>query len=83
MGNPDNNIHVKAMCGVVSAAISWMGDHFDAWVRALTFYGGAVLLVFSLVSVAMEIMIKWPAWKAWWLSRPRSARRIGRRDKDS
>lgn len=53
---------VKSMVG---AAAGWGGlfakslHWLDPWIRAISFYGGAILVVASIISVSIDIYRKW------------------------
>lgn len=53
---------LNALIGSAGGGISWIADQItwlDPAVRAISFYGGAILVIFSVISVGMDIRRKW------------------------
>jgi hypothetical protein len=52
----------KGLIGAAGASLSWVSDHLQ-WlpdaIRVFSFYGGAVVVVLSLISLTMDIRRKW------------------------
>lgn len=53
---------VKGSVGIASASVSYIGDHassIDPIIRGIMFYGGAIVVVFTAISFALDIRHKW------------------------
>lgn len=52
----------KGFVGLLASVVSWLGAHLptlDDLVRAVPIYGGALVVLFTLVSIGLDIWKKW------------------------
>lgn len=42
-------------------SISWIGSHLDGVIKGITFYGGALVVILSLISWGWDLYKKWKA----------------------
>lgn len=53
---------VKGGIGMLASASIWSGEHFtwlEPAVRAVMFYGGAIVVVLTIGSIALDVKWKW------------------------
>lgn len=56
----------KGMLGAVATGSAFAGNYstwFDPFIRALMFYGGALVVVLTCISLALDIRRKWHKWR--------------------
>lgn len=56
----------KGMLGAVATGSAFAGNYsnwFDPFIRSIMFYGGAVGVILTCISLALDIRRKWRKWQ--------------------